>query len=476
MCRRAREWSAIEVRRVSKPGTYAVGGVAGLYLVYRSESARSWILRAPISLAIVDKEATRGRKQDAGDGGKPQEFRPPCRAERADVKVCDIGLGPFPEISLEAARARALEAKKDIARGIDPRAAKREARRKAQAEAAKRLLFRDAARQCWQSKSEEFTSAKHKAQWIGTLEKYAFKKLGDLEVQEITRAHVLQALEPIWTKITDTASKLRGRIESVIAYGYAVLEIQNRLNPAAWDNGLDAILPSAQKIIRQNETHHPALPWERMGELMEMLGTRGGLGARALEFQLLTTSRSIEVRGAKWSEINFAKKEWKVPACRMKGKKIHTVPLCDEAISLLRALPRMAGCDFIFWSSRGTALSDATLSKVIKDMHSVEVKAGRIGFTDPNENDRVATPHGTARSSFKDWARNQPGHNDDVTELQIAHVNSDSTRAAYARDELLELRRPLVQQWATFCYTPPRKPAPIANISAAQSMTNAMAA
>jgi integrase len=415
--------SAYDVRRIKTPGMHAVGGVAGLYLCYHSPQGRSWILRA----TKVD-----------GSGNRPE-----------------LGLGPYPEVSLEAARERAQKMKEQLRQGFNPQEEQRRKIQERKAEAARRLTFREAAEQFWPVKQEEFTNEKHKAQWIGTLRDHAYPRIGALGVVDITRAHIVEVLAPIWIKTTDTASKLRGRIECVMSYAYALLEIENRKNPAAWDDGLNALLPSAATLIKQKRTHHPALPWKRIPEFMAKLRAKGGIAARALEFQILTASRSKEVRGALWSEIDLVEKVWTVPASRMKGKRMHRVPISDAAMKLLEALPRTDG--YIFpGMKRGTMLSSDTLGKVIDDMHEADLKQKSKGFTDPNMDNRIATPHGSARSSFKDWARNSCGarYLDEVFELAIAHVNSGKTRAAYDRDELLEVRRPLMQEWDLFCAVP----------------------
>lgn len=439
MSKRAKEKSACQLARIKSKGMYLEGRVPGLYFRWRSDTSKCWILRAMI----------RGKRTD-------------------------LGLGRYPEITLEKARETGRRWREWINQGIHP---KEEEERIAAENAAKsqaRQKFKDAAVACWELQKAKFTSKKHSDQWIGRLIDYANPHIGEMYVEDITRADVLKVLQPIWTTITDTASKIRGRIETVIAYYYALRNIEDKRNPAAWEDGLDALLPSAQALISQKDEHHPALPWQRMPVLMARIANKRGFGARALEWQIWTTSRGIEVRGARWPEIDFQKAIWTVPASRMKMKKLHRVPLSPAQLEWLRALPRMAGTDLIFPSSKRTMISDATIGKVIKDLHEAdvvaatksgmtpeqidaEIKACRLGFVDPNEDFRIATPHGTARSSFKDWVRNNLGHRfgDEVSELCLAHVNSDATRAAYARDELVDLRRDMLFDWIVFNDTPP---------------------
>lgn len=416
-----------------------MGGVAGLHLDWRKKNSISWILRT------------------VGPSGKRSDF----------------GLGSFPEVSLARAREMAASMKEKLREGIDPRDAKRRALSVHRADALRLITFKEAAEDCWKSKSHEFSNPKHAAQWINTLREYAYPTLGDLMVHDIQRAHVLAVLKPIWLTKTDTAKRLRGRIEASIAYAYSLRDITDRPNPAVWKDGLDKLLPSAQKLLRKKKKRHPALPWKQLPEFMAALiakqhrlrlkpatgaATGAGMGLYALQFQLETTTRSGEVRFARWSEIDLAKAEWSIPGERIKGRPVepHIVPLSESAVRLLKSLPRLSGCDFIFPSSKDGPLSDATIAKVIKDMHAEEIAAGRAGWMDPKRN-KIATPHGTARSSFKDWARNMVGNRyaDEVSEVQLSHgINADNTRSAYARDDLLEKRRLMMRDYSQFLHTP----------------------
>lgn len=440
MSRRATEMQAYHLQRIKSPCVRAVGRVSGLYFRWRSPTDKYFQLNVP--------------------------FR--------DKKRQKFGIGPYPEISLEKAREIAGKWKTLIKQGIDPREEEKRIAAENIAKSLARQKFKDAAEACWQLQKAKFTSEKHSNQWIGRLRDYANPHIGEMYVEDITRADVLKVLQPIWFTITDTASKVRGRIETVIAYYYALRNIEDKRNPAAWEDGLDALLPSAQALIAQKDEHHPALPWQRMPVLMARIAAKQGFGARALEWQIWTTSRGIEVRGALWSEIDFKNAMWTVDPDRMKMKRVHRVPLSPAQLDWLRALPRMAGTDLIFPNRNGEMISDATIGKVIKDLHEAdviaakkagmtpeqidaEIKACRLGFVDPKEDFRIATPHGTARSSFKDWVRNNLGARfaDEVSELCLAHVNSDATRAAYARDELVDLRRDMLFEWAVYTDTPP---------------------
>lgn len=398
MPKKARELSALEVKRLSSPGLHAVGGVAGLHLQIQPSGGRSWILRTTVGARRVD-----------------------------------MGLGGFPDVPLVAARDRAREARDLIAQGIDPVQQKRETRAALMAASAKVLTFDECAGRFMASKTKEFANPKHAAQWKSTLETYASPIIGKLPVDRIELAHVVQVLTPIWDSKTETASRVRGRIESVLSWA-TVSGFRSGENPARWKGGLDMVLPKPSKI--RKVAHHTALPWQNVPGFMIELRKQEGMGARALEFAILTAARSGEVRGATWNEIDLQAKLWTIPAERMKAKKAHRVPLSAAAVKLLAALPHLDGSDHVFSSSRGGPLSDMTLSKVLKSM-GVD-----------------AVPHGF-RSSFKDWARSTTRFPDEVSELALAHVSTDATRAAYARDELLPQRAKLMAAWCQFINTKP---------------------
>lgn len=396
MPRKAKELSAVEVRRITKPGNHAVGGVDGLLLKVKATGARSWVLR----IKVGDKRR-------------------------------DVGLGGFPSTTLAQARERAREVRDKLWAGVDP-VAERQAKRDAiKARQAKELTFEQAARRCHEAKHHEFRSAKHKRDWINSLEIHAFPKIGKMPVERVELAHLLKVLEPIWMTRTETATRVRQRTETVLSWA-TVGGYRSGDNPARWRGNLDAVLPKPNKIKRV--THFRALPYRDVPAFMAELRKREGMGARALEFIILTAARSGEARFATWGEIDLTRKLWTIPAERMKAGKVHRVPLSDDAVKLLEALPRIKGTDHLFTGPKGTPLSDMSLLAVCK----------RAGID--------ATPHGF-RSSFKDWARTSTAFPDEVSELALAHVNSDSTRAAYARDELLGKRSKLMQDWAKYLRT-----------------------
>jgi integrase len=355
----------------------------------------------------------------------------------------EIGLGGYPTVTLEQARVRARETRERVWQGVDPVAAKQSAQDALRVAQAKRLTFDEAAAACHKAKSREFKSVKHSRQWKSTLDLYASPIIGSLPVDQVELAHVVNVLnqrvgdedsDTLWLKKTESASRIRQRIEAVLSWA-AVSGYRTGENPAAWKGNLEFVLPKPTKVRKR--THHAAIAWQEIGAFMTALRKREGLGARALEFAILTAARSGEVRLATWDEIDLRAKVWTVPAERMKAGKIHRVPLSDPAIKLLKALPRFEGSPYVFPAPRGGAFSDMALSAVTKRM-AVN-----------------AVPHGF-RSTFKDWARSSTSYPDEVSELALAHVNSDETRAAYARDELLPKRAKLMRDWANFCSTPMR--------------------
>lgn len=405
MPKKVKEMAAIELKRLSKPGMHAVGGVAGLHIKISPEGGKSWVLRYATGEIRYSK------------AGKP------FKARR------DIGLGAYPEISLARAQDKARDAREKIRQGIDPIEERKAVKAELLALKRKHVTFAEAAKRC--HAKQVFTNAKHGKDWLSSLERYAFDEMGNLPVDVIELAHVMAVLEPIWETRTETATRVRQRIETVLNWA-TVSGFRSGENPARWKGHLSEVLKPPAKI--KKKTHHATIDWQLVPGFMADLRQREGLAARALEFAILTAARSGEVRGALWDEIDVDARLWTVPAERMKARKPHRVPLSDRALELLSSLPRLN--ELVFPAPRGGQLSDMTLLAVVRRM---EVPA---------------TPHGLARSSFKDWARNKATYPDEVSELALAHVNSDSTRAAYARDELLPMRARMMSDWARFLSQP----------------------
>lgn len=408
----AKELSAAEVRRLDRPGFHPVGGVPGLLLQVSQGGGRSWVLRVMV-------------------GNRRRGF----------------GLGSFPAVPLADARAKARELREKLAQGIDP-VAEREAVRAAHVAArAKRVTFREAAERYHQDKAREFRSVKHRKDWLSSLERHAYPHLERVPVADIELPHVLEVLNPIWATKTETATRVRQRLESVLSWA-TVRGYRQGDNPARWAGCLDTVLAKPTKLGK-GKRHQPALPWQRAGEFMADLRTREGMGARALEFAILTTARSGEVRGATWEEVDLSAKVWTIPGNRMKAGRPHRIPLSPAAVALLESLPRMQDQPLVFPAVRGGKISDVTILATVKRMNTSREKEGGEPYTDPTDG-RPVVPHGF-RSAFKDWARNRSSYPDEVSELALAHVNSDATRAAYARDELLPQRAKLMKAWADYC-------------------------
>jgi integrase len=411
----------------AKPGRYAVGGRSadGLLLQVLDSGARSWILRY-----------SWGTRPSSGEkhGGKPVQRRR------------EIGLGGYPAVSLTEARGKAADLKRKIADGIDPIEEKRASRRAVLVGRGPEVTFAEAAKQYIADHSPSWRNEKHAQQWENTLAKYAEPVIGKLSVRDVSVGHVLQIIKPIWSTKTETAKRVQSRIESIMdwskAHGYRDGE-----NPAAWKGHLDQLLASPNKL--KSKGHHPALPANRLGKFMQQLRAQQGNGARSLEFVILTATRSGEVRGARWEEIDLKKKVWTVPADRTKTRKEHRVPLSPSALAVLKSLPRKEEADLVFPSPSGKVQSDATLAAVIARMHEAEVKAGRIGYVDPKQL-KTATPHGF-RSTFRDWTAEHTNYPREVAEMALAHAIGNQVEAAYRRGDLFEKRSALMGDWAAFC-------------------------
>lgn len=395
----AKELSALEVNRLKEPGLHAVGGVAGLQLQVTPTGSRSWICRLTV-------------------GGKRR----------------DVGLGAFPGVGLADARRLAREMRESAARGIDPVAERQAAKDALAAAQAGRITFDGAVAQFLAAREGGWRNAKHRAQWASTLQTYASPSIGALPVEDVRLEHVCKVLEPIWSIKTETASRLRGRIEAVLDWA-AVRGFRHGENPARWRGHLDKLFPAPKKLAMVE--HHPAVRLDDLHGFIRDLRQRDGIAATALEFLILTAARSGEVRGATWSEIDFANRTWTIPGTRMKAGKEHRVPLSDRAIEILRSLPAGGADDPVFKSPRGKFFSDMSISAVMRRM------------------DREEVPHGF-RSTFRDWAAERTNYPREVAEMALAHVIGSAVEAAYRRGDLFEKRRRMMDEWAKFCQTEPQ--------------------
>lgn len=410
MVRKAKELSALEVSRLTLPGYHYVGGVAGLVMQITNRGSRSWLFRVTV-------------------GNRRRE----------------IGLGGFPDVTLAGAKEKARAMREKIESGIDPVNERAEARSQLIAANAASMTFQEAARKYIAANEAGWKSSKHAAQWTSTLESYVYPKMGQLQVAHIETTHVLSILEPIWATKTETASRIRGRIESVLDWA-KVRGLRKGENPARWKGHLDHILPARSKV--QKFRHHAALDYRDVATFMNALRNVDGMGARALEFAILTASRSGEVRGAVWGEINIKERFWTIPAERMKAEREHRIPLSDDAISLIQALPRNEGCEYVFPSAKNGLLSDMTLTAVIRRMDANATQHGEAGWRD--NTGAVITAHGF-RSTFRDWAGETTAYPREVIEHALAHQLADKAEAAYARGTLFEKRRRLMDDWGKFC-------------------------
>ncbi len=393
----AKELNALTVGRLKKQGSYAVGKVAGLYLnVGANPQARNW------TLCVM---TATGRRE--------------------------FGLGAYPALTLADAHKKAQALKDTIKAGIDPVAESKANKSRAKAAKAKNITFTQLAADYIAAKEHEWRNPKHRDQWANTLNTYAAPFIGELIVKDIDRAHVIAALSPIWLTKTETATRLRGRIEKILDYAKS-LDLRTGDNPAAWKGGLESVLAKPSKV-KQVE-HHAALNHAHIGIFMVQLKGKEGAGARCLEFCILTATRSGEARGATWAEFDLDAALWTIPAQRMKAGKAHTVPLSTQALALLRTMPRFT-TDYVFPSTKqGQQLSDMTLTAVLRRMG-----AG-------------VTAHGF-RSTFRDWAANCTTFDRQTCEHALAHQLPNKVEAAYQRSTMLEKRKALMQAWADRCDT-----------------------
>jgi len=401
--------TSLSVRQARRRGLYGDGG--GLFLQVSESGAKSWVFR----------------------------FK---KADRLRV----MGLGPAHTITLAEARDRARECRKLRLDGIDPIEARRAERAQAKLDAAKAVTFAECADAYITAHKAGWRNPKHAAQWPATLATYVNPTFGVLPVQAIDTALVTRVMEPIWTKKPETASRVRGRIESILDWATARGYRQGE-NPARWRGHLENLFPRRSKVRRVE--HHAALPYSELSAFMLALRQQEGVAARALEFTILTAARTGEVIGARWEEINIAERLWSVPAERMKAGREHRVPLCGKALEIVEEM-RAIGGNFIFpGGKRGKPLSNMAMTMLLR----------RMGHGDQ-------TVHGF-RSTFRDWAAERTNFPAEVAEMALAHAVTDKVEAAYRRGDLFEKRRALAEAWAKFCATalvggeivPIRKPA-----------------
>lgn len=395
MAKIAKELTAMAVSRLKDDGAYAVGGVPGLQLQILGAS-RVWVLR----FVLHDKRRR-------------------------------MGLGSYPAVSLAEAREQARLARSQIRAGIDPIEQRSSARETVVAAAAKSLTFAQAAEKFIAAHEDGWSNAKHRLQWVSTLGTYANPVIGQLPVAAIEQRHILQILDPIWRTKTETASRLRGRIEQVLNWA-KVQGLREGPNPARWRDHLDLLLPAPEKVSPVK--HLAAVPLSEARQVWQSIRDSGGMGALALQLQILTAGRSGEARGARWSELDLTNAVWVIPKERMKAKREHRIPLPRQAVELLQQQPRIDDSDLVFPSSRNTPLSDMTLTAVMRRLKRSEV------------------PHGW-RSTFRDWVGDCTEYPSELAEIALAHAVGSKVEQAYRRGDMLEKRRSMMQEWANFLTT-----------------------
>jgi integrase len=388
--------TALKVDKVRAPGYYGDGG--GLFLQVSKYGSKSWVFRFKVN----------GRLRE-------------------------MGLGSLDTYGLAEARERARACRKLRDEGKDPIEERIAARLAVKLDATKVMTFEQCAERYIAAHSSAWRNPKHRDQWSSTLATYVNPIFGALPVQGIDTALVMNVVEPIWNEKPETASRVRGRIESILdwaaARGYRAGE-----NPARWRGHLDKLLPKKTKVRRVE--HHAALPFVGIGAFIADLRLQEGVAARALEFAILTAARTSEVIAARWDEFDLAERLWTVPAERMKAGKDHRVPLSDAALAIVELMAEIRRGDHVFPGGRaGRPISNMAMLMLLRRM-------GRVDLT----------IHGF-RSSFRDWAAERTGFPAEVAEMALAHTVSDKVEAAYRRGDLFQKRRQLMDAWTRFCAT-----------------------
>lgn len=413
--------TAIKVAKLSKRGRYADGG--GLYLNVRENGRKQWEYRFQLNKKI--------RYMGLGAYDKHHNTLSKAREEAANARfLVKQGIDPIQHAQDEKVRSVVNNEKRE--------------RELEQFEKSKNATFERSAIELIEQKKSGWKNEKHKQQWLNTLRDYVYPHLGDMPVSDIDVEHVRKCLDPIWHTKTETASRVRQRIESVMSYAIANnLRESSKGNPAMWKGLLENFYPNAEKVKRNRhlaagtDGHFAALPYDLMPDFMAKLVKLDGFGPMALRFLILTVPRTTELRLATWDEIDFDKKMWTIPAGRMKASKRHRIPLSDAALELLNNAPRVAYTNLIFpgWK-KGSPLSENGLSSVLRTRMKVEKLE--------------ATVHGF-RSTFRDYIGEETGFPDRLAEFALAHQLTDEAERAYARGDKLKKRFEMMNVWAEFC-------------------------
>lgn len=383
------------VATVDTPGMYPDG--LGLYLQVSKWQTKSWLFRYS------------------------QNYR-----------LRSLGLGACHTITLTEARKRAKQARQQLLDGLDPIDTKHEKRQTALAARARMMTFDQCAAAYIEAHRHGWKNPKHADQWTNTVNTYASPTIGGLAVSEVDTALVMKVLQPIWATKTETATRVRGRIESILGWA-TVSGYRTGDNPARWRDHLDNLLPKRSKVKKVE--HHPALPYAEMGVFTRDLRKQDGVAPLALEFTILTIARTGEVIGARPGEFDLRGKMWTVPPERMKSGKEHRVPLCDRAVAIVKDLIKLGG-DYVFPGLKPKKpLSNMAMLSVLK----------RMGRGD-------LTVHGF-RSTFRDWAAEQTAYPHEMAEMALAHTIGDKVEAAYRRGDLFKKRVRMMQDWQKHCDT-----------------------
>jgi len=389
--------TALKISKLTDTGRYGDGG--GLYLQISQWGTKAWVFRF-----------------------------------MKDGRSRQMGLGDIATFSLKEARERAKSARQLLADGIDPLEARQQAKDAKQIEESRTITFDEAAARYIKAHQAGWTNAKHGAQWQSSLAKYASPVFGEMPVAAIDTTLVMQALEPIWSLKTETASRTRGRVEAVLDWATA-RGYRDGDNPARWRGHLDKLLPAKTKVAKVK--HQPAMDYRDVPAFMKTLRGADSLSARALELTILTAARTGETINARWDEFDLDAKLWTVPGERTKSGREHRVPLSKRAIVLLHTVARHHGSEYVFPGLRiGRPLSNMAMLELLRGMNS-------NGFT----------VHGF-RSSFRDWAAHETNFPREIAEASLAHVLKDKTEAAYQRGDLLEKRCRLMSAWENYCRNP----------------------
>lgn len=377
---------------LKKHGRYTDSLTKGLQLLYKPSETKYWLLRFAFN-------------------GKRHE----------------LGIGSFPEILPKEARQIAQEARTLIAKGQNPLTSKLTQKAQIKALERKKIKFRVFALTCVADKQSEWSSDKHAAQWVYSLEKFAFPVIGEMALDEIDTDDILKILTPIWKSKTETASRLRGRLEWILAAA-CTRKLRDGMNPALWRGHLQTILPAPKKMMEVR--HHPALPYRALPEFLIRLRNTVSVAALALEFTILNASRTGEVLAGLRSEIDGD--TWTISANRMKARKEHRVPLTGRSLEILATAKGMDENSPYLFSRNGKSLSNMAMPMLLRRLNS------------------NITVHGF-RSTFRDWVSEETSHSPEVAEMALAHTIKNKVEAAYRRKDLLERRRFLMKDWLDFC-------------------------